>query len=360
MTHRYIAKFRMLAQQIANPELKTAPEMVAYFGAIQGQEYAQTRWSLGLRMPHLTDADIEKDLNEGRILRTHILRPTWHFVAPEDIRWMLMLTGPRVEAINAYMYRKMELDNTTFNQCNTIMQRALEGGKQMTREALSQEFLKNNIRADGTRLVCIMMKAELEGLICSGARQGNQFTYALLEERVSPVSKKERDEALAELSQRYFISHGPATAKDFSTWCGLSLTDCKKGIEMVKTHLAEEKIESETYYFSPKLNLDTATFGQLQLLPIYDEMIMGYKNREALMQYRNAVQPGKRLRYDNTLLFDGQVIGSWRRKIKPKVIDLEYEFLEQPDKKQESEFEKALLRFEKFYELPINTINNSQ
>ncbi|TPD71811.1 winged helix DNA-binding domain-containing protein [Flavobacterium microcysteis] len=360
MTQHDIAKFRLLSQQITKPELKSAPEMVAYFGAIQGQEYAQTKWSLGIRIPHLNDVDIEKDLNEGRILRTHLLRPTWHFVAPEDIRWMLMLTGPRVEAINAYMYRKMELDSTTFNQCNTIMQRALEGGKHLTREALSQEFLKNNIQADGTRLVCIMMKAELEGLICSGARQGNQFTYALLEERVSLVTKKDRDEALAELSQRYFISHGPATAKDFSTWSGLSLTDCKKGIEMVKAQLAEEKIESETYYFSPKLNLDMGSFGQLQLLPVYDEMIMGYKNRDALMQHRNSVQPGKRLRYDNTLLFDGQVIGSWRRKIKPKVIDLEYEFLEQPDKKQESEFEKALLRFEEFYGLTINTINNSK
>lgn len=356
MNQHDIAKSRLLSQQLNEPVLKSASEMISYFGAIQGQEYAQTKWSLGLRMPHLKDSDIEQDLTDGKILRTHLLRPTWHFVAPEDIRWMLMLTGPRVDAINTYMYRKMELDNATFNRCNDIMLRALEGGKHLTREMLSQEFRKNNIEAESVRLVCVLMKAELEGIICSGARQGNQFTYALLEERVPPAKEMSRNEALVELTQRYFLSRGPATAKDFSTWSGLTLTDCKKGIEMTKSNFVEEKIGSETYYFSPKTNTNDIDFTQMHLLPIYDEMIMGYKNREALQQVRHLVQPAKRLRFDNTLLFDGQVIGSWRRKIKPKHIELEYEFLQPIDKKQEIEFEKAILRFENFYGLPVKTL----
>jgi hypothetical protein len=356
MTPHDIATSRLLSQQINEPSLKSASEMVAYFGAIQGQEYAQTKWSLGLRMPRLKDSDIEKELNEGRILRTHLLRPTWHFVAPEDIRWMLKLTAPRVDAINTYMYRKMELDSATFNRCNDIMTRVLEGGKHLTREALSQEFLKNNIEAESVRLVCILMKAELEGLICSGARQGNQFTYALLEERVAPAKEISRDEALVELTQRYFLSRGPATAKDFATWSGLTLTDCKKGIEMTRANWTEEKMESETYYFSSKALKKETNFEQMHLTPIYDEMIMGYKNREALQQIRHAVQPAQKLRFDNTILFDGQIIGSWRRKIKPKLIELEYEFLQPLNKKEELEFEKAILRFETFYGLPVKTI----
>lgn len=121
MTPYDIAKSRIISQQIKNPNLKSSAEMIAYFGAIQGQEYAQTKWSLGLRMPHLKNNDIEKDFTEGNILRTHLLRPTWHFVSTEDIRWLLELTGPRVNSINLYMYKKMELDNTVFNRCNDIM-----------------------------------------------------------------------------------------------------------------------------------------------------------------------------------------------------------------------------------------------
>lgn len=355
MTQHDIATSRLLSQQINEPHLTSAPEMVSYFGAIQGQEYAQTKWSLGLRMPHLKDSDIEKELDEGRILRTHLLRPTWHFVAPEDIRWMLRLTAPRVDAINRYMYRKMELDNATFNRCNDILIRALEGGKHLTREALSEEFLKNNIEAESVRLVCIMMNAELEGLICSGARQGNQFTYALLDERAAPAKEMHRDEALAELTRRYFLSRGPATVKDFATWSGLTLTDCKKGIEMTRDDWQEEKIESEVYYFSPNAIPKKPQFDQMHLTPIYDEMIMGYKNREALQQLRNSVQPAKRLRFDNTILFDGQIIGSWRRKIKSKHIELEYEFLQPLDQKQQGEFEQALHRFGAFYDLPTKT-----
>lgn len=355
MTQHHIATSRLLSQQINEPHLKSAPEMVSYFGAIQGQEYAQTKWSLGLRMPHLKDSDIEKELDEGRLLRTHLLRPTWHFVAPEDIRWMLMLTAPRVDAINRYMYRKMELDSATFNRCNAILVRALEGGKHLTREAISQEFLKNNIEAESVRLVCIMMNAELEGLICSGARQGNQFTYALLDERAAPAKEMSRDEALVELTRRYFLSRGPATVKDFATWSGLTLTDCKKGIEMTRDDWQEEKIESEVYYFSPNTIQKKPQFDQMHLTPIYDEMIMGYKSREALQQFRNSVQPAQRLRFDNTILFNGQIIGSWRRKIKSKHIELEYEFLQLLDQKQQVEFEQALHRFGAFYDLPIKT-----
>lgn len=353
MTQHDIARFRLLSQQINEPEIKSASEMVAYFGAIQGQEYAQTKWSLGLRIPHLKDSDIEKDFTEGRILRTHLLRPTWHFVSPDDIRWLLLLTAPRVDAINNYMYKKMELDSATFHACNDILIRELEGGIHLTREKLNEAFGKKGIEAEGTRLTCIMMKAELDGLLCSGARQGNQFTYALLEERVKPAKEKNKEEALVELTKRYFLSRGPATVKDFSVWSGLTLTDCKKGVEMMKGHFVAEKIGEDVYYFSPKITTVQKDFEQLHLVPIYDEMIMGYKNRDALLQFKNTLGPRQKLRFDNTILFDGQVTGSWRRKIKPKTIELEYEFLKPLDKKQEVEFEKAILRFQEFYGLEI-------
>ena len=221
MTFPEIAKHRLLTQQIVEAKVKSAIEMIVWFGAVQAQEYAQTKWGIGLRLPHLNDNDIEKDFTEGKILRTHLLRPTWHLVTGDDIRWLLFLTASRVNAANAYMYRQLELDDAVFNRCNKILIKTLQGGKQLTRDALNEEFKRNKIIAAGHRLGYIMMRAELDGIICSGAREGNQFTYTLLEDRVPQSKARNYDEALAELTIRYFTSRGPATIKDFSTWSGL-------------------------------------------------------------------------------------------------------------------------------------------
>lgn len=251
MTFAEIARYRLINQQLADTRIKSAVEMVEWFGAVQGQEYGPTKWGLGLRLPHLTDCDIEKELAEGRILRTHLLRPTWHFVSAADIHWLLKLTAPRVYKVNAFMYRRLELGEKVLNRCNEIIVETLQGGKQLTREAINEELKKNDILAKGHRLSYIMMNAELEGVICSGPRQGNQFTYALLDERVKCGKSLEKDEALAELSKRYFSSRGPATVKDFATWSGLTITDCKKGMEMNKALLQKEIIEQQEYIFHP-------------------------------------------------------------------------------------------------------------
>src|SRR5690606_4347556 len=142
----------------------------------------QTKWGRGLRLPHLTDNDIENELNDGKILRTHLLRPTWHLVSAKDIYWLLKLTAPRVHTANAYMYRQLELDYKVFNRCNDILIETLQDGNQLTRDAINERFKMHKIIAKGHRLSYIMMNAELEGIVCSGARQGNQFTYALLDE----------------------------------------------------------------------------------------------------------------------------------------------------------------------------------
>lgn len=327
--------------------------MVAYFGAIQGQEYGPSKWGLGLRLPGTNDAEIERDFSEGRILRTHLLRPTWHLVAAGDIRWLLKLTGPRVEAINQFTYRKMELTPSDFKYSHETLGKLLEGGNQLTRDAISAEFKKHKIEASGVRLVCLMMQAELDGIICSGARQGKQFTYALLEERVAKTPDKTREEALFELTRRYFTSRGPATVKDFSAWSGLTVSDGRAGIEMACNAFDEVTVGNETYYFDAKIRSEKPQPGQLYLLPIYDEMIMGYKNRDALLQ--NMMQQNGKIDvvFDNMIIFDGQVIGSWKRTIKPKHIEIITNFLQAPTKKQWAAFEKCLSRFEEFNGLPV-------
>ncbi len=350
MTLTEIAQYRLSNQQLADTKIKSAVEMVEWLGAVQGQEYAQTKWGLGLRLPHLSDNDIENELNEGKILRTHLLRPTWHFVSAKDIRWLLNLTAPRVHQANAYMYRQLELDDNIFNCCNDILIKTLQDGKQLTRDNINEEFKKHKIIAKGHRLSYIMMYAELEGIICSGARQGNQFTYALLDERVKHKKSLEKDEALAKLTTRYFNSRNPATVKDFATWSGLTISDCKKGIEMIKPLLKKEIIEQQEYFFNPNISLTDKQPDKIYLLPIYDEFIMGYKDRNAIMALENNAS----FRYDCMIVFNGQVIGTWKRTILKNGIDLEYDFFKPLNKHQNKTFDEAVNRFSEFTNLKIN------
>ncbi|MEP7111178.1 MAG: winged helix DNA-binding domain-containing protein [Ferruginibacter sp.] len=357
MTLQDIARYRMVNQQLVATGFSKPAEIVGWLGAMQAQEYAHSKWAIGLRLPGCRDADIEQAFSNGEILRTHLLRPTWHFVTPADIRWILALSAPRVNAINSFMYRKMELDNKLFTRTNDALARELQGGKQLTRAKLQSALKRKRIQADGIRLSCIMMRAELDGIICSGARAGKQFTYALLEERVPPFTHVNPDEALAELTSRYFKSRGPATLKDFAVWSGLTYTLAKKGIAMVSAHFTREINGNEDYYFPPIDSLNKKQFQKTWLLPPYDEFIMGYKNRDAIFLNRNKINPAPKLLFDNTIIAEGQVAGSWRRTIQHNSIDLEYHLFNPTHKKQLTEVEKAIRAFSKFMGLAVSVKN---
>jgi len=352
MTLPEIAKYRLINQQLTDSKIKSTVEMVEWLGAVQGQEYTQTKWGLGMRLPHLTDNDIENELNKGKILRTHLLRPTWHFVSAKDIHWLLNLTATRVHQSNAYMYRLLKLDNKVFNRCNEIMTKILEGGNHLTRDEINKEFEKQNIIAKGHRLSYIMMKAELEGILCSGARQGNQFTYALLDERVTHKKMFKKEEALAELTSRYFKSRGPATIRDFATWSGLTIADCKKGIEMMIHFLQKEVIEGQEYFFNPHTSLSSKQPDKICLLPIYDEFIMGYKDRSAIMTSKGNAP----FRFDCMIVYNGQIIGTWKRTISKNAIDFEYDFFKPLNKHQSETFDEAIKQLSAFMNLRVNRI----
>lgn len=316
--------------------------------AVQGQEYAQTKWGLVLRLPVLDDSDIERDFAAGKILRTHLLRPTWHIVSAKDIRWLLHLTAPRVHQANAFMYRKLELTDTVFEKCQSIITTILQGGKQLTRNDINAAFKENKIIAAGHRLSYIMMHAELDGLVCSGARNGNQFTYALLEDRVRREKDLDRDEALAELTKRYFSSRGPATVNDFATRSGLTLTDCRSGIEMNKRRLKEKAIAGVNYFFLDSDSKATARHGGIYLLPIYDELIMGYKNRDALLEFKRENKQTSGFQYDSMIVCEGQIIGTWRRVFDSKSIEISAQFFQPLTPRQSQAFDDAVNQFGKF------------
>jgi hypothetical protein len=223
MTPSDIARRRLLNERLVGPALTTPADVVSWLGAVQSQDYAGAKWAVAQRARGCSDRDVELACDRGDIVRTHVMRPTWHFVAPADARWMLELTAPRVHAANAYYYRKLELSPRTFERSNAALALALEGGKHLTRVELARALAGAGIRAEGVRLAYLLMRAELDALICNGSRRGKQFTYALFDERVPRAAPLARDEALAELTRRYFTSHGPATVQDFAWWSGLTV-----------------------------------------------------------------------------------------------------------------------------------------
>ena len=226
-----IAATRLRNQKLDRTDCQAPEAVVRWLGAVQAQEYAPARWAVGMRTRGATDADVFRACDEGRILRLHILRPTWHFVAPADIRWMLSISGPRVNAINAHYYAKLGLDDGIFTRSRRAIERALAKGQHLTRLELAMVLSKAGIEASGQRLAYLMMRAELDGVICNGACRGKQFTYALLDDRSPGLSRVSRDEALATLATRYFSSHGPATLRDYVWWSGLTVKDARSGIE---------------------------------------------------------------------------------------------------------------------------------
>lgn len=349
MTLAEIAKYRLISQQLAGSDIASPVEMVEWLGAMQGQEYAQTKWGLGLRLPHVTDSDIERELNEGNILRTHLLRPTWHFVSAKDIHWLLYLTSARVHQANAYMYRKLELDEKVFARCNKILNTILHGGVHLTRDEINQEFQNQGIVARGHRLSYIMMNAELEGVVCSGARRDSQFTYALLDERVPHKTMLKNDEALAELTSRYFESRGPATIADFSTWSGLKVSDCKRGSEMIMHLLQNVVVEGHVYFFTPHNLPSPGRLQEIYLLPIYDEFIMGYKDRSPLLTAKEKVT----FRYDCMMVYNGQIIGTWKRTLSRSTIDFAYDCFKPLSKLQSKAMNEAIQRMGDFMKLKV-------
>jgi hypothetical protein len=316
-----IALQRLNQQRLSGNPFATPDEVVASFGAVQAQDYAGAKWALGLRMRDGTDDVIEQAFAAGTILRTHVMRPTWHFVTPADIRWLLELTAPRVHAVNAYMYRQLELDDALFSRTNEAIAKALDGGRQLTCAELGAALAEAGIAADGMRHGYIVMRAELDAVVCSGARRGKQFTYALLDERAPQARRLGRDEALGELTRRYYTGHGPATLHDYVWWSGLTVADARVGLAMVAADLEEGVIDGRSYWFSASVPPPPEPSLTAFLLPTYDEFLVGFAGFGAARRGGRPV--GEPVVFDSALVIDGQVAGSWKRTIKKQAATIE-------------------------------------
>jgi hypothetical protein len=355
MTGLDIPRQRLLNQRIARPVFERPEQVVHWLGAVQAQDYAGAKWALGMRMRSAVDGDLDRSLMDGAILRTHVLRPTWHFVTPADIRWILALTAPRVQARNAPYYRRLGLDGTLLARSRAALARALQGGQQLTRDELRGALEQAGIPIEsGIQSGYILMDAELEGIVCSGGRRGKQFTYALLDERAPNARTLERAEALAELAGRYFLSRGPATVHDFAKWSGLTVANARTGLEAVKNRLQQEVVSGQTYWFPPAHLSANAKAPGAYLLSIYDEYISGYKDRNAIVDERvaaNLTALGNDLTY--IILVNGRIVGTWKRALKKEAVVIEtnlYTALAGVEKEAVAE---AARKYGEFHQLPV-------
>ena len=338
---------RLYNQQIADTNCKKPEEIVSTLVAMQSQVWDMGKWAIGLRLPGSANEDIENAYNRGDILRTHVMRPTWHFVTPTDIRWLLKLTSPRVHAFNAPYYRKMELDATVFKKANAVFVKMLQGGRQLNRLILKDALEKGKIKTDDIRLICLLMQAELDGLICSGAREGKQFTYALLDERSPGNDRFQRDEALGELVRRYFITRGPATVQDFAWWSGLTVKDGKEGLAMSKSVFESEKVNGTEYFFKPGSFDYKKKIHSTFLLPDYDEYGISYKDRSLFMDELTKIKSKKK--YPHTVIINGVAGGTWRRGENSKQLTVQTIFPEKLSKIKDRLLKNALQRYISFF-----------
>jgi DNA glycosylase AlkZ-like len=357
MTNLEIAQQRLHNQLIAHQTFEKAEDVVGWLCAVQAQDYAAAKWALGLRMQNTTDEIIEQAFASGDILRTHVMRPTWHFVSPTDIRWLLALTAPRVNAGNASQYRRLELDDALFMHSNAVLAEALQGGKQLTRSELISVLQRANIVADDLlRFTYIIMRAELDGVICSGARRGKQFTYALLDERAPQARILDRDEALAALTMRYFTSHGPATLQDFVWWSGLTVSDTRTGLDMVTPKLMHEVVNGQAYWFSSSTSYAKAQSRTVYLLPNFDEYIVGYTDRSAVFDASHIQKLDARgnVLFQHTIVLDGQVVGTWKRTITKDSVLLTPSLFTTLTRSETSALIESANRYGAFLDIPLN------
>jgi hypothetical protein len=355
-TAGWIASQRLVNQHLVKPTLERASDVVALLGAVQAQDYGSAKWGLAQRMRAARDADVEKEIADGTIVRTHVLRPTWHFVAAADIGWMLALSALRVHAANAYWYRWLEVDDAVARRSRAVLTKALRDGKQLTRAELGQALTSARIPVKSPqRLACIVMRAELDGIICSGARRGKQFTYALLEGLVPRQLALARDEALYELAKRYFSTRGPATADDFAWWSGLTKTDAKRAAASVGPELEEETIDGRTYWFPSPARVVKRKIPIAHLLPNYDEYFIGFRDRGAFAERLRAA--GIEARTDalsgHILTIDGQIVGGWGRTLRGKKAVIRLKLLQALTPAENRAVAAATKRFSAFLGLPV-------
>ncbi len=347
-----IAQQRLVNQRIGHSEPVGSHDVVGWMGAVQAQDFLGALWAVGLRVPNATEADVEQALMDRRIVRTWPLRGTLHFVAADDVRWMLALAASRAIVLAAGRYRQLGLDEAAFDRSCDLLSVALQGGRALTRAELYQQLEMGGIPTAGQRGIHIIGRLAQEGLICFGARDGKQPTFVLLEEWVPAAKPLAHEEALAELTRRYFTSHGPATLQDFVWWSGLTKSDTRAGLAMMQGYLVEEVIDGQACWRAMSTPVVTSPSPTVHLLPAFDEYLVGYQDRRAVLdpQQVKRINAGGGM-LNPVIVIDGVVEGTWKRTLKKDTVTVTPTWFMPPTDPQRYAFQDAAHRYAAFLNL---------
>lgn len=344
-----IAGMRMRAQRLVDSPCVRPEELVAWMGAVQAQDRTMARWAVGMRLRDGTLNDVKRAEDEGKIIRMHVLRPTWHYVAAKDVRWMAALSAGRIRSAGESLARshRLEISERMFVRCNDLLTRMLEGGRHLTKGEIAGELERSGIVVTPYHTTRYLMRAETEGIVCSGAERDGQFTYALLDERVPREAMPSREESLARLAECYFRSHSPASSADFLWWSGLSLTQTREAIALLGDRLIRERAgDREWLIYGPG---GECPGGQVHLLPAYDQYLIGYKDRSDVLEdrYRERAFNAWGI-FKPVVLVGGRVAGNWSWRAKGKGTRIETSFFEEPGP-DSVEMERAVARCLSFW-----------
>jgi hypothetical protein len=351
---RDIVVLRLQNQGLLGKPFARPAQVVSRLLAMQSQDFGGAKWAIGQRLALPSEASVNAALQRGDILRTHVLRPTWHFVTPADIRWLLQLTGPRIRASSAPYFRKHGLDAASLRRSRRVLEKQLRG-RQLTREELAVSLAEAGLPVRGEALSYQMIAAELEGVICSGQRRGKQHTYALLEERVAPTTALGRDEALAQLALRYLQGHGPALLQDLAWWSGLTVADAKRAVAACEQGLHSADVAGKTYWFVAPGRQAPRVKPSVHLLPNYDEQLIAYRYRGNAIDPAIAprVGPGNGVFDGHFVVIDGELVGGWRRELGKTHVRVQVALLRRPSRAEQRELKAAAQRYADFVALEL-------
>lgn len=354
MTHPEIALLRMASQKILKTNFHEPQEIVNHLGAMQAQDYTMAKWAIGSRCD-ATEKSIEEAINSGKIIRTHILRPTWHFVSAEDIHWMLDFSGPQVKKIILSAAKKYDLDEKKLKKINASIEKILLNNKSLTREEIIRELGFKKETDQNFSSTLIMGYAELDGLVCNGNMKGRQITYSLLEEKVPKTKTKlTKEEGLAKLAKRYFESHGPATLPDFTWWSGFPATTAKLAVLSIESELDSVEVDGKKYWFKKGLTCELNAPKKIHFLPSFDEILISYKTREITIAKEHQANA-----FTNNGIFwpiiieNEKVIGIWKRSLNKGYTKIETSFFESISQKKKALVFEAIKPFENYLETKI-------
>lgn len=346
-----ILKIRLFNQLLESSRFGEPHEVVSWMGAIQSQAFEMAKWAIGMRLSGSTNSSIEAAVNQGKIVRTHILRPTWHFVAAEDIHWMWELSAPRIRPAFIGYGKMIGADESLIIKSHKVIEKLLADGNHLTRAEIQELLIAGGIPADNNLMNQIMCRAEVEGIVCNGKLKGNKQTYALLHEWIPKTASPAKEEALEKLARKFFNSHAPATLQDFVWWSGLTTTQARQGIEAIKHDFAEEKINDKVFRLKSNTEIPEKTPESALLLPAYDEFIVSYKERSEIMDKENASKIISRMGiFTPAAALNGRIIGTWKGIAKKEKYEAGLSFFSKTDEIHAHKFDAAKNRLKGFFE----------